>query len=487
MGLQGSWENGRTSRRAFLGMSGTAAAALALTPRDALGAKRRRGAFGPLLPDPDGLLDLPHGFQYNILSQEGDRLTNGAPVPGDHDGMAAFRGRRNTTVLVRNHELNRTDRPAVIGRNPYDRSAPGGTTAVVVGPDRTELQSFVTSSGTLNNCAGGATPWGTWITCEEDRTTSHGYCFEVDPRDPQNTLSKTPIRDMGFFSHEAVDVDPRTGIVYLTEDDFRGVIDRTDPNRDTRSSFLFRYLPTDRRGRPGSLGRGGKLEVMAIEERPLVDADFFEPGQQFGVVWREVNKEEPHDDALAKGAVRFNRLEGCHFSGGAFWFDDTAGGESRLGQIFRYLPATNTLELFFEGTDENRMESPDNIIITPWGHLWFAEDGEGENRVLGITPRGETYLFARNALNDSEVAGPCFSPDGMTFFLNIQDPGITFAIWGPFQRAFDREGSARLLAHSAPPRGLGPKLSGELVEAADRHGLTRLEAAAYQRLGVPVV
>jgi hypothetical protein len=124
-------------------------------------------------------------------------------------------------------------------------------------------------------------PWGTWITCEEDRTTSHGYCYEVMWNDPENNLSKTPILDMGFFSHEALDVDPRTGIVYLTEDDFRGAIPpdpRTEIDGDPafRSSFLFRYLPNDRSARPGSLLVGGTLQALAIDSAPR-NADLYSP------------------------------------------------------------------------------------------------------------------------------------------------------------------------------------------------------------------
>jgi secreted PhoX family phosphatase len=477
------------SRRQLLRRGAVAAggAAVALSPASTLGHKqtKRRPIIGDLQEDPGGLLDLPPGFRYRVLSAEGELLSSGAPVPGDHDGMAAFRGRGGTTVLVRNHELTGTETPAVDGSNPYDSASPGGTTGIVVGPDRRELESFVTNSGTSTNCAGGATPWGTWITCEEIRIDGHGFVFEVDPRDPENELSRTPIRDMGFFSHEAVDIDPRSGIVYLTEDDFRGVIDPTDPSNDKRSSFLYRYLPNDRRPRPRALQRGGRLEALAIEEAPGQDADFFDSGQRFGIVWRAVNSEEPHDDALAKGCVRFNRLEGCHFAGGAFWFADTAGGEGRLGQIFRYLPGTETLELFLEATDSNDMESPDNVTIAPWGDLWFCEDGSGEDRVMGITPDGDTYQFANNSLNGSELAGITFAPDGHTAFVNIQSPGLTFAIWGGF--GGHRHGRDRRLAAATPPTGLGPRVSPVLAEAAERHGLSRLEAAAYDRLGVALI
>jgi uncharacterized protein len=511
LSISGNWDR-RVSRRAFLGLGGMSAAALMLNTKGALSQTSGSAGYGELVPDKGGLIDLPRGFQYRIISEEGSSLFRDGVVlgvvPGDHDGMAAFPGPSSgTAVLVRNHEQRVEDPNPLIGANPYDPAAPGGTTGIVVNlEDRTEISDFVTSSGTLNNCAGGATPWGTWLTCEEDRTTGHGYVFEVDPNDPENELSRTPILGMGYFSHEAVDIDPATGIAYLTEDDFRGAIVGTDqevvedytsneinpatglPGTGSRVSFLYRYIPINMSQEAGALQEGGTLQVLTIDEGPDYNMDLAFPGNRFQVVWKDVDPAEPHESAEDLQAARFGRLEGAYFAGDAFWFDDTIGGEARLGQIFRYLPRSNTLELFYEGTEPGNMESPDNVVVTPWGDLWFAEDeaidGDFKNRVMGITPDGQVYPFASCRLNDSEFAGPTFSPDGNTFFVNFQNPGITFAIWGPFRRTNRRR--QRQMAVAAPPEFMAPVVSGELAEAAEKFGMSNLEAAAYQSLGVPL-
>lgn len=469
MSIQANWRSRRINRRAFLGLGGMSAAALLVSGCD-WGARPRRASagYGPLVADPGGVIDLPSNFQYRIISEKGSTLSDGAPVPGDPDGMAAFPGPGDTTILVRNHELEPDDDPPVVGRNLYGSSQMGGTTGIVVGSDRIKIEDYVTSSGTQRNCAGGPTPWGSWLTCEEIRKTDHGYVFEVMPDDPENDLSKTPIRAMGSFRHEAAGVDPATGIVYLTED-------------DSRLSFLYRYVPDDPSPVPGALHKGGKLQVMTLEQGTF-NTNLANPGHKFGVVWRHVDPEEPHEAAEELGAARFKRLEGAYFAGGAFWFDDTEGGEERLGQIFRYLPDTDTLELFYEGTKSKKMHKPDNVVVTPWGDLWFAENGGGSDRIMGITPEGQVYAFASNQLNISELAGPCFSPDGQTFFVNIQDPGVTLAIWGSFVRP--NTGARSRMARAMPPEGLGPDISGELADAAERHGMSRLEVAAYDRLGV---
>jgi secreted PhoX family phosphatase len=535
MSVQEELQHRRLGRRRLLGVGSGIVAATVLGPWGLTSARARAlpnhnqaAGFGTLVPDPKGRLALPSGFQYRELSPTGAKLGSGATVPSWHDGMAAFAGPNGTTILVRNHEIGHADEDGesaipVTGASPYNSEGLGGTTAIVVGPDREELDSFVTSSGSMVNCAGGATAWGTWLTCEEttskgmleedELSTSkpHGYVFEVDPADPENELSKTPIKEMGVFSHEAIGYDPDTGYIYLTEDGETDA-DPLDPTKDSGGSFLFRFIPNDLSKEPGALQKGGTLQALkAVDLPPSNDADLFDPGQGFGTIWVDVDPEGPSEDALAKEALHFNRLEGAHFAGGALWFCDTNGGEQRLGQIFRYVPATNTLELFYEGddaagippdqdggTDFARLESPDNIVVTPWGDVWCAEDGGGVNRLVGFTPEGESYVFAlhniplptleEEGLPDnfrSEVAGPTFSPDGQTLFFNVQDPGVTFAVWGPFKSG----GAARQsqMSFAAPPAALAPFISGELREAADRHHLSILEAAAFHRLGVPIL
>lgn len=523
----------RLGRRQLIALASGATAAtmfgplgLAGTPvvsGHALANYDQSSGFGPLVSDPKGRLALPEGFSYAEVSPAGSALTNGDLVPDWHDGMAAFAGPDGTTMLIRNHEITYepTEDDRILGvpsRNPYDAEGFGGTTVVVLDADRKVIDSYVASSGTLSNCAGGPTPWGTWLTCEEitsanlldeDEITTampHGYVFEIDPADPEGELSRTPITDMGVFDHEAVGFDTETGIVYLTEDGSTEA-DLSDPSKDTGGSFLYRFTPDDLTQAPGALQKGGRLEAFRAVTPPTAnDADLLDQGDTLELTWVEVDKEDSTADALAKDCLKFNRLEGASFAAGTLWFCDTEGGEQRLGQIFRYTPATNELELFYEGddafghepsdagTDYARLESPDNITVTPWGDILVCEDGGGVNRLIGFTPDGASYVFALHNLPyptleeeglpanfRAEVTGPTFAPDGRTLFFNVQYPGVTMAVWGDFPEASaDRQ---RQMAKATPPARLAPYVSAELATAARRHGISDLQAAALHRLG----
>ncbi len=442
------------SRREFVSLVGASAAgAVLVSPLKALYAREAQGqsiksrGYGALLPDPNGLLDLPRGFQYRAFSRTGDMMSDGSLVPGDHDGMAAFAGPRNTTILIRNHELSPDEvtKPKVEAPvdKQYDTLSRGGTTTLIVGSDRKLIKDYASLAGTYRNCAGGRTPWGSWISCEETTATPatapgsvlkmHGYNFEV-PISAKSPVDPIPLVAMGRFNHEAVAVDPKTGIVYETE--------------DQRDGLFYRFIPNQ----PGKLSAGGVLEALKIKGKPQAKtfADF-PIGKPMQVEWVRIEDPNPATDTVreegfTKGAAQFTRGEGIWYGKDEFYFcctnggsvDPATGSTNGLGQVWRYVPGrTNeggTIELFVEPNNKSVLDSPDNIVVSPFGDLFICEDGDGEQFVVGVTPKGKLYHFARNAINDREFAGACFSPDGRTMFVNIQDPGITFAIWGPWRR-----------------------------------------------------
>lgn len=437
------------SRRHFFALAGASAAGSVLaSPLQALYARQKRGQFirgkgyGPLKPDPNGLLDLPAGFKYRAFSRTGDIMSDGNPVPADHDGMAAFPGTRGTTILVRNHELSpdEVDKPKVVApiSKQYDPLCRGGTTTLILGPNRELLKDYASLAGTYRNCAGGPTPWGSWISCEENTSTPaqnqpdepnnvskmHGYNFEVPAKG--GLAEPVPLIAMGRFNHEAVCVDPRTGIVYETE--------------DAGDSLFYRFIPKY----AGNLRAGGVLEALKIKNMPqAITKVNFPVGKPMPVEWVRIEDVNPVEDTVRvegfeKGAAQFTRGEGTWYGKDEVYFNCTDGGEKQLGQVWRYVPGSRaeeggTIELFVEPNEQSALDGPDNIVVSPFGDLIICEDGEGEQFVVGVTPDGELYDFARNALNDKEFAGACFSPDGQTMFVNIQDPGITFAIWGPWE------------------------------------------------------
>ncbi|MGS2591120.1 alkaline phosphatase PhoX [Streptomyces hebeiensis] len=414
------------------------------------------GGYGPLVPDPDGLLDLPEGFGYRVLSREGEPLRSGeGPVPGNHDGMAAFAGRRGRVHLVRNHE-NRATAPRPVPVVPgltYDPMGKGGCTALELdGRDRV-LDERVAIAGTAVNCAGGPTPWGTWLTCEEteDRagtngyTKDHGFVFEVDGSDPRRT-GAVPLTAMGRFQHEAVAIDPGNGTVYETEDAF-----------DKPFGLFYRFLPNKPRGGIGSLRAGGTLEAMRVPGVPDLST-VQETGATFDrIEWVPVPdplaKETPirFQDFGAGGITHAQKLEGCYWGGRCVYFVSSFAHRSagsaadHFGQVWRYDPHRRRLTLvivFGPDTDVQLPgESPDNICLAPGGGLMVCEDGGGAQHVFGVTRKGEVYPVARGAQNVGtpddpewgEFAGVTFSPDGRTMYVNCYNPGTTFAVTGPWR------------------------------------------------------
>ncbi len=424
--------------------------------------------YGPLVPDPDGILALPAGFRYEIITYSGrTRLESGEYTPSNHDGTATFDGPRGTTLLVNNHELgghrDRWEHPVPLTEGlVYDPAAAGGCTVVEVRRGG-HVAEWVGIAGTATNCAGGSTPWGTWLTCEETEdkagsngmTKDHGYVFEVDPEDRRANRDPKPLKALGRYAHEAVVVDPRRGHLLLTED-------ASGPN-----GLLYRWTPPERfrHGR-------GRLRALADDAGVLQAFKCFDSGGRFvddlsratktgtvyGVDWVDVPDRDARTTSVRKqfatGEVtRARKLEGMWWAdGGAYIVSSYARAESpgrpHDGQVWFYDPGRRTLTLkviLGVNTDpsaDGAFDGPDNITVSPYGGLVIAEDGEGVQHLFGATESGRTYPIARNDLNIgsaddpeySEFTGVTFSPDGRTLYANIQTPGIMLAITGPWKR-----------------------------------------------------
>lgn len=423
--------------------------------------------YGPLKPDPAGLFDLPEGFSYKVVSKAGDVMSDGLLTPHKADGMGAFAGPDGKVILVRNHELKpldidlgafgpgRTLASKVAADRFYDLTdnglpMTGGTTTLIWDTRSQTLEThYLSLAGTTTNCAGGRTPRGTWLSCEEttqakgvEAQKDHGYVFEV-PSTLRGIADPTPITAMGRFRHEATATDPRTGIVYMTEDMGDGF------------GLFYRYLPNDK----DRLLSGGRLQALALPEGAQADprnwdSRYWGPGDVRSVRWIDLDGvDNPLEDLRyrghAAGAAWFARGEGIYFENGELYFACTSGGPQQLGQIYRYRPSEHEgqagernqpgrLTLFVEPTDPAALTMCDNIAVAPWGHLFVCEDKlEGVNALRAVTPGGKLYTIGRNAAQDprsnivnSELAGVCFSPDGSTLFVNIYWPGITLAITG---------------------------------------------------------
>ncbi len=412
------------SRRQFFTLAGTTATGAILFPRLRAFYTNKAIAeepYGVLQPDPNGVLDLPAGFTYRRLSETGQAMNDGHKVPGGHDGMAVFAGSNGNTILIRNHELNPTSSTSLgaPSSKKYDTKGKGGTTKLIVAPDRTLVSHYGTLAGTDRNCAGGPTPWNSWLSCEESievGNKKHGYIFEV-PSSATGFVAPVPLKAMGRFNHEAAAVDSSSGNVYLTED--RG------------DGLFYRFVPTT----PGNLSAGGVLSALKIKSRPqAITKTGFPVGQSMEVEWVKIDTPDPAKDTVRvegfnKGAAQFSRGEGIFYANGAVYFTCTNGGNSGNGQIWRYSPVNNTIELYIESDDSGVLNNPDNIVMAPNGELYVCEDGSNTDCIVGVSSTGQLYKFARNAMNTSELCGVCFSPDGQTMFVNMQTPGITFAIW----------------------------------------------------------
>src|SRR3954471_18939859 len=203
-----------SSRRQFLSRAASTGAAVVVAgsvealfaAQPAAGPSGPAVGYGPLIPDPEGILDLPRGFRYTTLSREGSRPPGGVTAARRFDGMGAFPARGHGSRLVRNHECSPTARVTVHAppERTYDPAGGGGTSTLVIDRHGEEESEHFSLGGHAINCSGGRSPWHTWLTCEETEdkagtkghTKDHGFIFEVDPYDDRRNVSPTPLKAM---------------------------------------------------------------------------------------------------------------------------------------------------------------------------------------------------------------------------------------------------------------------------------------------------
>lgn len=501
----------RPDRRRFLEVSALVGGGVVLASQfdglfthiaHASGTQLAPNPYGELLPTLDQttrlpLLRLPQGFTYHSFGWTGDIMTDDTLTPDRHDGMAVVDVRSDgTLVLVRNHERGASEpgNPLPVigdGKAPiYDTfhfpgavSGIGGGTTTLLYRNGAFVESRASIAGTLTNCAGGPTPWGSWLTNEEVTirgkvigAQDHGYIYEV-PSPYLGTASARPIKAMGFFDHEACAVDPRTGFAYLTEDN--------GPRSGT-----YRFRPNDPLGGIGSLEKGGVLEMLKVVGVDNADLGAVEQGQSFDVQWVVIDDPDADPEGFespgpgfppisgvgrsgcylqgeAKGGARFVRGEGCWYHEGVVYFVDTSAGPVGKGTVWALEPGagengSDRATVIFASPSESVADNPDNVTVSPKGGVVLCEDGGGVRdgsgklvrgtRLIGLTPDGQPFPVAENNLlldapipgkpfiepedyRGREFAGATFDPTGEVLFVNIQTPGITFAIRGPWRFA----------------------------------------------------
>ncbi|MEU1892496.1 alkaline phosphatase PhoX [Streptomyces pristinaespiralis] len=382
-------------RRSFLrgAVVGTSAAAFGFTlwqgAASAAPAQPGPGPYGALGPADANGIQLPAGFTSRVVARSGQRVGSTSYTWHNAPDGGACYSDGTGWIYVSNSEINPS----------------GGASAVRFSSTGAITGAYRILSNTRQNCAGGRTPWNTWLSCEE---VSLGYVYETDPYGVKAAVRRDA---MGRFKHEAAAADPVRRAVYLTEDESNGC--------------LYRFVPTTW----GDLS-SGRLQVLVAGT--ATSGSFS---------WADVPDPDgspTYTRSQVSGAKRFNGGEGCHYADDKVWF--TTKGDNRLWQLNLL---TNTYELAYDDSlvsGTAPLTGVDNVTGTAFGDLFVAEDG-GNMEICVITPDDVVAPFLRvGGQSSSEICGPAFSPDGSRLYFSSQrgtsgssSGGITYEVTGPFR------------------------------------------------------